>query len=196
MRLPVLLVAAILATAPAEAQTPAPPAPSSPETTTSPPKDVPPADLPVSLDHIREALKKPAEPSLLKNAELPADFRVEIVEQRKIDEMLSNLDFGGGPVPAGGLYSFEQQQRLFRPTDRPLMQPYAAFNGGQFITIALQNLIARYLGGRAIDAVSSAERARAERAAREEVDGAVAKYCASRPDRSEIQLCSNYVPAR
>jgi hypothetical protein len=71
------------------------------------------------------------------------------------------------------------------------MQPYAAFNGGQLITIALENLILKYLGGRVIDAVSSADRARAEREARDEVDRNVAAYCASRPDRANIQICSS-----
>jgi len=145
--------------------------------------------LPVSLDRIREALKKTDGP-LLRTTELPADFRIEIVEQRKIDELLKKLDFKGGPAPAGGLYGFEQQQRLFNPTDRPLQQPYAAFSGGELITIALENLIAKYLGGRAISAVSAAERSHAEHAAREEVDREIAAYCAARPDRADIQLCT------
>ena len=149
------------------------------------------ADLPVSLDHIREGLKKAPEHSLLRNVNLPADFRMEIIEQQRINDMLSKIDFKSGPAPPGGLYGFEQQQRLFRPTDRPLMQPYAAFNGGELITIALENLIIKYLGGRALDAVTSAERSRAERAAREEVDQTIAAYCASRPDRANLELCTN-----
>ena len=88
--------------------------------------DAPSLALPVSLDRIREALNQPIDVSLLRDVPIPADFRIKIVEQRKIDEMLSRLDFRGGPVPAGGLHAFEQQQRLFKPTDRPLMQPYAA----------------------------------------------------------------------
>lgn len=188
MRLLALLVAAILTSAPAAAQ---PAAPSPSEATASPAGDVPISELPVSLDHIREALKKPVEPSLLRDAQLASDFRVQIVEQKKIDEMLSKLDFSGGPVPAGGLYSFEQQQRLFKSTDRPLMQPYAAYNGGQFLTIALENIIGRYLAGRAIDAVSGAMRSSAERGAREEVAQAIADYCAARSDRADIQLCAS-----
>jgi hypothetical protein len=38
--------------------------------------------------------------------------------------------------------------------------------------------------------VSSAERERAEAAARQEVDQAVAEYCAGRPDRDRIRLCT------
>jgi hypothetical protein len=108
--------------------------------------------------------------------------------------MLSKLDFSGGPAPAGGLYAYEQQQRLFRPSSRPLMQPYAAFSGGQLVTIALQNLIASYLAGPLIRGVSGALREGAERDAREEVDAAIAAYCAARPDRADIQLCTAPVP--
>jgi hypothetical protein len=147
-------------------------------------------ELPVSLDHIRDGLKKPADSSLLRGAELPADFRIEIVEQQKIDEILKKLDFKSGPAPAGGLYGYEQQRRLFNPTDRPLMQPYAAFSGGELITIALENILGRYLG----QALASASNERAERAAREEVDRNIAAYCASRPDRDDIEIC-NLPPA-
>lgn len=149
----------------------------------------PPADLPVSLDRIREGLKKPAEPAL-HNLDVRADFSIQIEEQHRINEIMSKLDFKSGPAPAGGLYSYEQQLRLFNPTDRPLQQPYAAFSGGELITIAIENLIARYLGGRAVNAVTSAERSRAEAQARQEVDQAVAEYCAGRSDRADIQLCN------
>jgi hypothetical protein len=186
MRLVSLVVVAALTAAPALGQDrPV----SSAGTPPSSAEDAPrPPDLPVSLDRIRDALKKTDSPLLHPN-ELPADFRIEIVEQRKIDELLKKLDFKSGPAPAGGLYGFEQQRRLFSPTDRPLQQPYAAFSGGELITIALENLIAKYLGGRAISAVSAAERGHAERAAREEVDREIAAYCAARPDRADIQLC-------
>jgi hypothetical protein len=187
MRLLYLLVAAILTLEPAAAQSPVP---SSPGATAAPVED-PSTALPVSLDHIRDALKRPAESSLLRDVQLPSDFRIQIVEQKKIDEMLSKLDFKTGPAPAGGLYAYEQQQRLFKPTDRPLMQPYAAYNAGQFFTIALENLIGRYLGGPAINAVSDAMRSRAEREAKQEVDQTIADYCAARPDRGDIQLCSS-----
>ncbi len=84
----------------------------------------------VSLERIREGLKKPAE-SKLRNLDVQADFSVQIEEQRRINEIMSKLDFKSGPAPAGGLYSYEQQLRLFNPTDRPLQQPYAAFSGGE-----------------------------------------------------------------
>ncbi len=106
--------------------------------------------------------------------------------------MLSKLDFksGTGPVPAGGVYAYEQQRRLFNPVDHPLAQPYSAFSGGELITIALQNLVARYLGGALVNSITDAERARAERAAREEVARDIEGYCGRRPDRAHIDLCA------
>lgn len=190
MRLTHLVFAAVVAASPAFGQGAGV---SSPTPTQSPEKDTQPGDLPVSLDRIRAGLKKQATESLLIRTDIPADFRIQILEQQKIDDMLSKLDFksGTGPVPPGGVYGYEQQRRLFNPVDRPLAQPYAAFSGGELITIAIENLIARFLGQRLVNGISEAERASAERAAREEVDQAIAAYCAARPDRAEIQLCSS-----
>src|SRR5262245_34896085 len=76
-------------------QTPAPPGP--PSGVPAPPEASGPAgtqaDLPVSLDHIREALKKAPDQLLLRLPELPADFRVVILEQQRINEIMSKLDF-------------------------------------------------------------------------------------------------------
>jgi hypothetical protein len=146
--------------------------------------------LPVSLDRIREGLATaPAKP-LLSSLERPPDFKVE-VEERTITDILSTLDVKTGPAPAGGLYGYEQQQRLFSPVDRPLAQPYAAFSPSELITIAIQNLMIKYLGGRIGDAVSDAERARAEAAARGEVTGAITKYCAADPERAKrLSICT------
>ena len=147
------------------------------------------AELPVSLDRIRDGLKRPADAGL-KNLDVKADFMVRIDEQRHIDEILKKLDFKSGPTPAGGLRAYDMQRMLFNPTQYPGMQPYAAFSGGELITIALENLIGKYLGGRALSAVSNLERSRAEASARAEVDTAVADYCAGRPDRDSITLCN------
>ncbi len=134
------------------------------------------ADLPVSLDRIREGLLKSPDQPLLRSLDRKPDFTIEVAEQARIDAILSKLDFRGGPAPAGGLYAYEQQRRLFNPTSRPLQQPYAAFSGGELITIAIENLLGRYLGGRLWEALTSAERARAEAQAREEVETAVSEY--------------------
>ena len=145
------------------------------------------ADPPVSLDKIREGLKQPPGQPLKglneQAAQEAAHFKVQIEERRKIEELLSTLDFKSGPVPAGGVYAYEQQRLLHPPVDQPLMQPYAAFSTSELLTIAIENLMGRYLAGRAIDAVSAAERARAEAAARDEVARAMADFCAAQPAR-------------
>lgn len=185
MRLVLLVVAAIALGTPALAQLPPVPTPvagasSAPDTAGD--------TLPVSLDRIREGLSQPAE-SKLKNLDVKADFTVQIEQQRHIDEIMSKLDFKSGPAPAGGLYAYEQQRQLFKPSSRPLQQPYAAYSGGEFFTIALENLLRVYLGGKLKDGLAARSRARDEAGAREEVDQAIAEYCAGRPDRDSIQLC-------
>jgi len=187
MRLIFVLVAALALAAPARAQQPSA---SSADVEQPSAKDTS-SDLPVSLDRIREGLNKETG-SGLRNLDVKPDFTIQVKEQRRIDEILSKLDFKSGPAPAAGLYGSEQQRRLVNPTDRPLQQPYAAFSGGELITIAIENLIAKYLGGRAINTVTSAERAGAEARAREEVEQAIAEYCDARSDRDAIQLCTSH----
>ena len=160
-------------------------------------KPLPASNLPVSLDRIRERLAKPApDRPLLASLDIKPDFKVEVVERQTILDILQRLDFRTGPTPAGGLYGYEQQRRLFNPVDQPLAQPYAAFSGGELLTIALQNLMFRYLGGRLLDSVTEAERARAEAAARADVARAVADYCAAQPDRATITICAAPAPPR
>jgi hypothetical protein len=191
MRLFLLLLTATLAGAGATAPQDVPPSSSTASTgrQASSAEDGS-SELPVSLDRIREGLANaPAKP-LLSSLERPPDFKVE-VEERTLTDILSTLDFKTGPAPAGGLYGYEQQQRLFNPVDRQLAQPYAAFSTGELITIAIQNLVRKYLGGRLLDAVSDAERERAEAAARGEVAGAISKYCAADPERAtRLSLCT------
>lgn len=182
------MLAVLALAAPADAQAPAASAAAAaPETPAAQDRA---ADLPVSLNRIREALEKPDE-SRLQHLDVRPDFSVQIEEQRRINEIISKLDFKTGPAPAGGLYGYEQQQRLFSPTDRPLQQPYAAFSGGELITIAIENLIAKYLGGKVVEGITSAARAHAEAQAREEVNQAIVDYCTARSDRDQISLCTS-----
>jgi hypothetical protein len=186
MRLLILLLGATLAGQPVAAQDGQP---SSGGQRSSSTEDAARPELPVSLDRIREGLAAPPK-SLLDSLERPPDFKVE-VRERTLEDVLGALDFKTGPVPAGGLYSYEQQRMLFNPVDRPLAQPYAAFSGAELITIAIQNLVAKYLGGRLLETVSSAERARAEAAARREVTNAIATYCAADLERAKrLSICT------
>jgi hypothetical protein len=109
----------------------------------------------------------------------------------KIDELLQSLNYKSGPAVPGGLYAYEQQRQLFPAVNNPLAQPYAAFSQGELVTILVENLLGRYLAGRAMNAISSSERARAEAAAKEEVTHAIAEYCAAQPDHGAgIRICT------
>jgi hypothetical protein len=188
MRLLLLLLTATLVTAPALAQQPAA---SSPENRSSPAGDEPRSfDLPVSLDKIKEGLERTPTLSLRTADERPT-FRVQILERQRIEELLNTLDFKSGPTPAGGVYWNEVQKQMFPSVDNPLRQPYAAFSQGELLTILVENLVGKYLAGKAIGAVGAAERSRAEAAAREEVQQAIRQYCAAQPDGGAgIRICS------
>ena len=121
----VYLLIGMLSAAPAAfAQEPASSPAAAPESSTT---DTPASALPVSLERIRAGLKRQATDSILNRVEIPPDFRIQILEQQRIDDMLSKLDFKGlkAPAPPGGLYGYDQQQRLFNPVDHPLSQPYS-----------------------------------------------------------------------
>jgi hypothetical protein len=148
-------------------------------------------NLPVSLDRIKLALEQEPTRSVLSLDERPT-FRVQIRERQRIEELLATLNFKTTPAPAGGLYMAEMQRQWWPAVDNPLNQPYAAFNQGELLTVLVENLAGKFLGGRAISAVTSAERARAESAAREEVHQAIRDYCAAQPNNGAgIQICSS-----
>ena len=192
MRLLALLFTAILTASPAWAQQAAPS--SAPENTKDT-KDTQESELklPVSVAKIREALETTPILSLRTLDERPT-FRVQIQERQKIEELLATLNFKTGPIPAGGLYMAEQQRVMFPSVDNPLRQPLAAFNQPELLTILIENLVGKYLGGKAMNAISNAERARAEAAARDEVRTAVAQYCSAQPNQGTgIQICDTPV---
>jgi hypothetical protein len=197
MRLIPLLFAAFLAAAPGLAQQPE--LSSKPERLSqsgdgsSEQPANPEPGLPVSLDKIRDALQQPPIQGLRGLNELPT-FKIEIHERQKIslEDLIKSLDFKSGPVPAGGVYGFEQQRQVWNSTDHPLQQPYAAFNQPELLTILIENVVGRYLAGKAINAVTAAERNHAEAAARAEVHRAVAEYCAAQPNAGAgIQICTS-----
>lgn len=141
-----------------------------------------PADLPVSLDKIKEALQK-APGERLRGLNERATFSVEIRERQRIEDLLATIKVTSGPVPPGGALAFEMQRIMHPPNAQPLMQPYAAFSTSELLTIAIENLAGRYLVGRAMESITAAERERAEQAARDEVRAAMADFCASQPNR-------------
>jgi hypothetical protein len=160
----------------------------------APPENPTPAEqtnLPVSLDKIKEALQQSQGAPLLKIDERPT-FRVQIRERRKIEELLATMNFKSGPTPAGGIYMLEQNRIMFNPVNYPTMQPFGAFNQSQLLTILIENLVGHYLGEKAGDAISKAERTHAEAQAREDVRVAVAEYCNAQPNAGAgLQICSS-----
>ncbi len=186
-----LLAVGLAVGPPASAQQPASANPAGDEAAATSAQDKPPA-LPVSLDKIKGALaKEPAEP--LRGLHNTAHFRVEIRERQKISlgDLIAAMDFRSGPVVAGGVHAYEQNRLAFPAVDNPLRQPYAAFSQSELLTIVIQNLALKYLGGRAWDAATSAQRSRAEQAARHEVQVTIARYCAAQPGGGAgIHLCS------
>lgn len=189
MRLSSLLFTAILIAAPASAQGTAASSPADKQQPAV--SDQPePLNLPVSLDKIKEALEQKPVLSLRTADERPT-FRVQIYERQRIEQLLATLNFKAGPTPAGGVYWDEVQRQMFPAVDNPMRQPYSAFGQGELLTILIENLVGKYLGGKAINAVSKAERAHAESAAKEEVRQAVQSYCAAQPNGgADIQICS------
>ena len=202
MRLLALLLSALLAAPTLAAQAAQEPAASSPAAESSSAADAKTnGALPVSLGKIREGLERPTATQMLKSelskaVDREPNFRLEIQERQKIEELLATLDFKSGPTPAGGLYAFEQQRITTPSVDNPLAQPYAAFNQGQLLTILVENLAGKYLAGKAADAITKSMRERAEAAARKDVADAVADYCAGKPNNGAgLEICTTPVAA-
>ncbi len=171
MRLLALALTGILASGPAfaqEGQSAPPPSSADDER----------ANLPVSLDKIKQGLEQPvAEP--LRGIDERPHFRVQIQERQRIDELLSTLKFDSGPAVPGGLYGNEVQRQAYPSVQNPLMQPYSAFTQGQLATVLIENLLFAYYGPQAVKHIAEASRAREEAAAREEVRRALAEFCAT-----------------
>ncbi len=187
-RVAMISLLAVLAGAAALAQTPG---------TTDPPNLADQAGdegrLPVSLDRIRGALEQPAVQPLRGLNESPM-FHVAVEERQRLrlDDLINSLDFRGGPTPAGGLYAYELQRLQFPSVDNPLRQPDSEFSQPELTTVLIENLAGRYLAGRAASAITSAERARAEARARDEVVRAITEYCAAQPNGGAgIQICAS-----
>lgn len=120
----------------------------------------PEAELPVSLDRIRSALAQPAG-TLQIETDHTADFTVHVRERAPLEEIVPSLDFRSGPVPPGGLYAFEQRQRLGQPyAEQPLIQ---------IDVLPFAHVV--------VDAIRHARHAAAERAAREQVRRELAAFC-------------------
>ncbi len=189
MRLVFLTLAAFMATGPASAQT-SEPVQTRPSASTF--ADVPRLNLPVSLERIRETLIRLPERPAIRGMDRKPDFSVTTIEERqRLQELFRSLEYKIGPTVPGGLYNYEQQRLLFNKTNHPLEQPYAAYSGGELVTLAIEGLVQQFVAGRIAHAISGIERARAEKVARQEVSRAIAEFCAAQSDRTQIEICWN-----
>ena len=136
--------------------------------------DAQPLQLPVSLDRIRAALER-SPVQRLQIVDHKPDYRV-LIEERRLKDMMSTLDFRSGPVPPGGLYAYEQRMRN---SPQWASQPIISFDVLPLV---------RWLGG----AISDVKRSRAEGAARVEVSRAIAEWCDVQPDHGAgIYICKS-----
>ncbi len=139
----------------------------------SPPPSANPSEL-VSLDRIRAALERP-DTLRLPEENPKADFVVHVVEKSWFERAMSPVDFRSGPVPYGGLYAYEQQQRLDPNAPMPLF------------SISLMPLVRGIAHG-----LSSASQAQSSSAAHRDVVRAIADYCAAQPNGgTAIAICMN-----
>jgi hypothetical protein len=189
----------MLASGAVTAQQAAPPPPAVPRSTDPDTAPAATRDLPVSLIKIRDGLSRMATPGLLlRGVEDTPTFRVEILERRKIEELLATLDFKSGPRPPGGVYAYEQQRMLFPSVDNPLAQPYAAFSPGELAVVTAESAAANLIGARYVaKALKNAFRSYQEQAARAEVERAIAEYCSSKPNGGAgIEMCAQPTTSR
>ena len=135
--------------------------------------DRPRSNLPVSLDKISEALQQPPTLSLRTLDERPT-FRVQILERQKIEELLATLNFKSRARhrPAASTWLRAAAADVSTPSIARCMQPYAAFSSGELLTILIENLVGKYLGGKAINAVSKPSARAPRRPRKEEVRSA------------------------
>ena len=144
----------------------------------------------MSVDRIRTALERPTLLSLRTLDERPT-FRIQILERQRIEELLATLNFKTTRASAGGIYWDEIQRVTWPAVDNPLLQPYAAFSGGQIVTLAVENIVGKLGAGKLLNAIGNASKNRAQAAAREEVLQAIQDYCAAQPGGGAgIQICA------
>ena len=180
----VLVVAAPLAAQPQQTASPAAGDTAVAQNAANPPAPPDTPDLPVSLDRIREALAQapPAEP--LKGLGDQPTFRLQVQERMKFDQLMDTIRFDGGrgPEVAGGRANYDMQRLLFPPVDNPLVQPYAAFNTGEILTLGAEAILEKVVIDKVSHIFGDFLRAQSEREAREEVARALAAFQAAHPD--------------
>lgn len=143
-------------------------------------------ELPVSLSRIQRALSSPPalkllEPQMRNGRPV---YRVDIEGERIDLRTLLSKDALRGAVPYGGM-THQEFLDLVTPDD---VRGYAAFSNGEGITVAATSIALQWAVLKAMDALKKAKDARAQEAARQEVEDALealrkARRAAGLPDK-------------
>jgi hypothetical protein len=149
----------------------------------------------LSPERLRELADQPA-PLQQSLVERPT-FRIQVEERQRFLSILKTPEqadpLDNKPPPPGGVYGYEVQRLALGAINHggTRMEPYAAFSGKEALTLAIEGLITKYLGGGVMSALTDFERARAEAAAREEAARTVQEYCAAQIGAGAgIDICS------
>jgi hypothetical protein len=142
---------------------------------------VDPNELGVSVDRIQRALSRP--PSLRVTSGRPV-FRVEVFGEKPTIEEILGPEFWKGPAPAGAM-THQEFLDMVTPKD---VQGYAAFSNKQGLVVAATSVALKWALQKAITKYQEAKDARAQEAARKEVQEALdalyrARRAAGLPDK-------------
>jgi len=124
--------------------------------------------LPVDLDKIQRAIRRPA---AIKLDNERAVFRIEIFGRKPTIEDILGRDYLRGPVPYGGM-THQEFLNMVTPKD---VQGYAAFDNKQAFTVAATSLALQWALQKAIQKFQDAKEERARAAAKKEVEEALAE---------------------
>ena len=170
MSVSVVLLAFLLAGAPAQQNGTSTPADASSKKKASQgTAPLNPNTLPVSIDKIQKALAQEptlgvADPATRSDTGVPV-FRVHVERQSLSIEEILGPDYLRGPVPYGGM-THQEFLNMVTPKD---VQGYAAFSNGQAITVAATSFALKWALQTALREFQEARGERAREAARKEV---------------------------
>jgi hypothetical protein len=163
-----VLVLCLLAVAPLAAAAQSTPDSQPPAANGSATPTVDPDLLPIDLDKIQRAIRRP--PAIKLDNER-AVFRMEIFGRKPTIEDILGRDFLRGPVPYGGM-THQEFLNMVTPKD---VQGYAAFDNKQAFTVAATSLALQWALQKAIQKYQDAKEDRARAAAKKEVEDALAE---------------------
>ena len=126
-----------------------------------------PDDLPVSIEKIQRALSRP--PAIRVTEQRPV-FRVEVFGRKPTIEEILGPDFHRGPVAYGGI-THQEFLNMVTPKD---VQGYAAFTNKEAAVVAVTSFALQYALAKAIKKFQEAKREIDRKAAKREVDEALA----------------------